>query len=130
VLSRHALADGRAKMLLLREGLRWRREDPELLAGGDYEPLPVDGPLEAHVVAFARRVGGRVGVCVAPRLWWALTSGATRGVAWQGRVRVTEAPAAFVEIVSGRRVTVREGGLALEEALAGFPVALLRPAPG
>jgi (1->4)-alpha-D-glucan 1-alpha-D-glucosylmutase len=114
-----ALHDGRAKLLTLRESLRWRREDPELFLKGSYTPLAADGPLEKHVVAFAREHEGRRLVCAVPRL--TLTLG-ERNAPWQGRLSVPAGE--WVDLITGVR---RRGGLIeLAELFADFPVALLR----
>ena len=60
--------DGRAKLYLIRQALRLRAAAPALFAAGDYQPLPVHGPLADHLIAFARVGDGLVLVAVAPRL--------------------------------------------------------------
>ncbi|WP_294197939.1 malto-oligosyltrehalose synthase [uncultured Sphingomonas sp.] len=56
-----ALAGGPpAKLRLIADLLRLRRDDPALFADGDYAPATVDGPDAAHVLAFERRHDGRV----------------------------------------------------------------------
>lgn len=60
--------DGRIKQWMMRTILRLRQETPELFARGDYIPLRVDGPLQDHIVAFARTHLGSALVVVAPRL--------------------------------------------------------------
>ncbi|VXC96893.1 malto-oligosyltrehalose synthase [Sphingomonas sp. 8AM] len=58
---RGALAgDAPAKLRLIADLLRLRRDDPALFAAGDYTPAQVVGPGAAHVLAFERRHGGRV----------------------------------------------------------------------
>ncbi len=120
-----ALVDGRAKLLLLREGLRWRRTDPALFLDGDYVPLAVDGDDAHRVVALARGHEGRALVCVVPRL--VLDALDERGgLALRARVLLPETMAGpFVDAVSGRRVVARDGALRVEECWAAFPVALL-----
>ena len=127
-----ALGDGRAKLLLTREALRFRRAEPELFTRGAYLPLAVEGPEAGRVVAFARaglRDGAlRAAICVAPRLVmrWA---DAGDDVPWRGRVKLPEelrAADSFTDVVTGKRVAARHGSLALAELLADFPVALLR----
>ena len=60
--------DGRAKLHLIRQALRLRAELPRLFREGDYVPLDVEGPLAAHLVAFARVLGNHAVVAIAPRL--------------------------------------------------------------
>lgn len=61
-------SDGRAKLWLVWRLLALRRERPELLCEGEYEPLEVVGTRAEHVCAFARREGGSAVLVVAPRL--------------------------------------------------------------
>jgi (1->4)-alpha-D-glucan 1-alpha-D-glucosylmutase len=114
--------DGSAKLLLLREGLRFRREARELLVRGSYLPLHVDGPHARHTVAFARRHGARMLVCVAPRFLLSKP-----GDVWEGAVRLGDAdPGQPLRcVVSGASVTARDGWLQLGDCYRGFPVALL-----
>jgi len=63
------LADGRAKLHLIRSVLDLRRRERELFQAGAYVPLEVAGAGAAHVVAFARRREGRTALVVAPRLY-------------------------------------------------------------
>jgi len=118
-----ALHDGRAKLLLLREGLRFRREQPALFLAGSYQPLAADGPRQRHVVAFARALGRRRLLCVVPRLTLTLLDG---GGAWEGRVGVPDG--VYVDLVTARPHRPRSGSFALDELFADFPVALLRSA--
>ena len=43
-----------SKLYVIRKLLQLRRDDPELFAQGDYQPLQVDGERKEHVFAFAR----------------------------------------------------------------------------
>jgi (1->4)-alpha-D-glucan 1-alpha-D-glucosylmutase len=122
-----ALADGRAKLLLLSESLRLRRARRALFLEGEYLPLAVEGEHAGHVVAFGRHLGVERVVCVAPRLWLSLlpqwNGGGPR---WRGAVRLPDKlQGGYVDHVTGRTGT---GGdrLPLSELLGDFPVALLR----
>jgi (1->4)-alpha-D-glucan 1-alpha-D-glucosylmutase len=120
-----ALPDGRAKLLLLREGLRLRRDAPDLFLVGDYVPLAAEGAHGDHVVAFARRDGRRAVVCVAPRRVLPLAD----GFAWDGRLALPQGfPRDWRDVVTGARRRA-DGGLGLAELFDGFPVALLVDAP-
>jgi (1->4)-alpha-D-glucan 1-alpha-D-glucosylmutase len=125
VCQTQALPDGRAKLLLLREGLRLRREQPALFLQGEYLPLAADGPHADRVVALARRHEKRVLVCVVPRLALGLLDASGDGrVAWEGRIQLPQGfPRDLRDVVTGAR---RQGDrLLLVELFAGFPVALL-----
>jgi (1->4)-alpha-D-glucan 1-alpha-D-glucosylmutase len=120
-----ALADGRAKLLLLRQSLRFRRQHHALLSDGAYVPLAVEGEHANHAVAFARVHDKERLICVVPRLLLQLMD---RGqpIAWRGRVVLPPSlRAPLADVVSGRQFTPRDGALALAELFADFPVALL-----
>jgi (1->4)-alpha-D-glucan 1-alpha-D-glucosylmutase len=120
-----ALRDGRAKLLLLREGLSLRRARPPLFLEASYQPLRADGPHADHVVAFARRRGHEALLCVAPRLVLGLLDAAEDGAPrWQGQLALPDGfPRTLIDVVTGQRY---EGEtLELAELFAGFPVALL-----
>ncbi len=118
-----ALVDGRAKLLLLRETLRFRRSAQELFLRGSYIPLHVEGPHARHVVAFARRLGGRAAICVAPRL---LVGKKFGPAGLEGHVHVPRDLSRPLEhVVTGERVRAAQGLLALSDVLNAFPVALL-----
>jgi (1->4)-alpha-D-glucan 1-alpha-D-glucosylmutase len=123
-----ALPDGRAKLLLLREGLRLRREHPALFLEGDYLPLRAEGPDADRVVAFARRHGRQALVCVAPRLVLGRMDPASLAApAWRGRLALPDRfPRELRDAVTGARP---ELPLQLEQLLGTFPVALLWAAP-
>jgi (1->4)-alpha-D-glucan 1-alpha-D-glucosylmutase len=125
VCQAQALPDGRAKLFLLREGLRLRREQPALLLQGEYLPLAAEGPHADRVVALARRHEKRVLVCVVPRLALGLLDASGSGrLEWEGRVHLPQGfPLDLRDIVTGAR---RRGDrLLLADLFAGFPVALL-----
>jgi (1->4)-alpha-D-glucan 1-alpha-D-glucosylmutase len=120
-----ALRDGRAKLLLLREGLRARRDDPALFLEGGYAPLDATGPHAGNVVAFARRHEGAALLCVVPRLVLGLLDAGAGRIAWDARLPLPpELPREWTDVVTGARV--RGDALELAELFSGFPVALLR----
>jgi (1->4)-alpha-D-glucan 1-alpha-D-glucosylmutase len=104
------------KLRIIREGLELRRKFPALFHGGTY--LPLDGG--EHVIAFALRAGGRTLIAVAPRLFAKITS-------WgEARVALPKGfPAAYRNVLAGRRVRAEDGYLRLADLLSDFPVALL-----
>ncbi len=60
--------DGRIKQALIHKLLGFRRDRPDLFAHGDYRPLSVQGPLQDHIIAFARDFERSAMIVVAPRL--------------------------------------------------------------
>lgn len=60
--------DGRIKLWLTREGLRYRRAHAELFQQGEYVPLQVFGPKKEHLFAYARIYEDHAAVVVVPRL--------------------------------------------------------------
>jgi (1->4)-alpha-D-glucan 1-alpha-D-glucosylmutase len=59
--------DGRAKLLLIRQALQFRRDHAALFADGDFLPAEVRGPMSANVVAFFRRHKNEWTLTVVPR---------------------------------------------------------------
>ena len=103
---------GAAKLWVVRQALRARREHPEWFTG--YEPVPADGPAAAHLVGFDR--GGAI--TLATRL--PVTLAAEGG--WRGAAITL--PGRRVDVLTGRE---HEGTLDVGEVLAHYPVALLLP---
>jgi (1->4)-alpha-D-glucan 1-alpha-D-glucosylmutase len=60
--------DGTIKLLVTTAALRLRRDAAELFLEGDYVPLEVDSSVAAGVIAFARVLGDRALIVVAPHL--------------------------------------------------------------
>lgn len=61
--------DGRIKQAMTRSLLHLRRRRPALFQKGQYVPLAVSGPLQDHVLAFARVLGGEAALFVASFGW-------------------------------------------------------------
>jgi (1->4)-alpha-D-glucan 1-alpha-D-glucosylmutase len=61
-------ADGRIKMYLTREALKFRKAHEDLFLQGEYIPLEIAGAWQDHVIAFARRLETRWTVVAVPRL--------------------------------------------------------------
>ncbi|WP_043831761.1 malto-oligosyltrehalose synthase [Muricoccus aerilatus] len=60
--------DGRVKAAVIARTLALRARQPALFATGEYIPLEAQGPLAAHVLAFARREGEAACITVVTRL--------------------------------------------------------------
>jgi (1->4)-alpha-D-glucan 1-alpha-D-glucosylmutase len=136
----HALVesreDGRAKLYLTWQALRYRRGHPGLCSTGEYQPVEATGARRGHVFSFARRKDDAWAVTVVPRLLarlipapgslplgrevWQDTRLALAGVGPHVRFR---------NVFTGELLAVDEKGgpvgLAVADVLAGFPVALL-----
>ncbi len=119
--------DGRIKLYATRALLQARRTSRTLFARGSYRPLKASSP---HIVAFARRHGPQVALCVVPRL--------THTLAGPGRFAVgtrvwgsetVSVPSwgrgPFEDVLTGRVVEPRVGNLELGEVLRTLPVAFL-----
>jgi (1->4)-alpha-D-glucan 1-alpha-D-glucosylmutase len=126
-------ADGRVKLLVIHEGLAFRRDHRALFESGAYRPLEVRGAYAEHVCAFARVGDGHAALSVVPRLlarrgvdavpvgveYWADTWLELPG----------ELAGRFGNVLTGERVETAPAGeavgLPLADVMATFPVALL-----
>jgi (1->4)-alpha-D-glucan 1-alpha-D-glucosylmutase len=103
---------GAAKLLVVAQALRLRRNRPELFTG--YTPLTATGPAADHLVAFDRggaiAVATRLPVRLAESGWWRDTT-----------IDVGSAPVR--DVITGHGYA--GGALPLAELLAQYPVALL-----
>jgi (1->4)-alpha-D-glucan 1-alpha-D-glucosylmutase len=124
------LADGRAKLHIIRKGLAVRRAHPGLFHGGQYVPLHADSGREDNLIAFALCRNGKAVIAVAPRLfarlmreddlapigervWGAAVIALPHGLAGK-----------FQNLLTGEEFELQQG-LPLARLLARFPVALL-----
>jgi (1->4)-alpha-D-glucan 1-alpha-D-glucosylmutase len=119
-----ALADGRAKLLLLHAALVFRRERLGFFLEADHRPLAARGPRADHVFAFARTHGGRAVICAVPRLVLRPLEEGGGAIRWDGVLPLGAGlPRRWRDVVTG---AVREGErLPLAELFEDFPVALL-----
>jgi len=113
--------DGRIKLFLLWASLHARRENPDLFAGGDYQPIEPTGARAQNLVAFSRNVGGQTAVVVVPRLVAGLLDGSRLR---PDRFEDTMVPVTgtFVDVFTGEE---REGPLRADQLFSTLPVALL-----
>ncbi|SDU70915.1 malto-oligosyltrehalose synthase [Jiangella alkaliphila] len=106
-------ASGAAKVWVLSQALRLRRDRPDLFTA--YRRVPVHGPASDHAVVFDRggavTVATRLPVGLAARGGWADT--------------VAELPDGLVDVLTGR--PVGGGPVRLADLLGHYPVALLAP---
>ncbi|HEX5795854.1 MAG TPA: malto-oligosyltrehalose synthase, partial [Geminicoccaceae bacterium] len=127
--------DGRVKQHVIARALALRRRAPELFERGDYTALAAAGSHAERVVAFARRSGEAAVLVVAPRLVAPLLRDADRplppAAAWSDTsIELPEGwpEGGLVDELTGAERRPQSGRLALSEALAELPVALLTPA--
>ncbi|WP_238137055.1 malto-oligosyltrehalose synthase [Variovorax sp. JS1663] len=122
--------DGRAKLWVTWRMLSLRRAQADLFREGDYQGLEAQGAKAAHVVAFARRHGGRLLVLAAARLCSTLAPQREPpvGECWEDTVvRVEGLPdgTRFEQVLTGETVVLREGVIRMTEAFAHMPGAAL-----
>jgi (1->4)-alpha-D-glucan 1-alpha-D-glucosylmutase len=104
------------KLFVTYRALEFRRTNRDLFARGEYIPLRTSGACATHVCAFARHLGDRWAVVVAPRC---LSKVADWG---DTRVELPEgAPDEWHDALTG----LIPAGWRVAELLAEFPVALL-----
>ena len=126
--------DGRVKLFLIFRALQARRAEPELFQHGAYQKLTVIGSLKGHVVAFARELGERRAVVVAPRFPSGLVKDGEYplGEAVWHETRVLPPAGSRLrwrDALTGQTVQSEEA-LWLREVLRHFPMALLINEPG
>jgi (1->4)-alpha-D-glucan 1-alpha-D-glucosylmutase len=118
---------GRLKMHLLRQLARLRHSERELFESGSYVPLAVSGAHRAHVCAFIRVLGTRIVTVIAPRLVCTLMRGEAKapvGEVW-GDTTVEIPTASLTNVLTNQKLATK-GQLALRDALAILPFAVLR----
>ena len=118
------LADGRAKLHIVRQGSPCASAVPVLFHGGEYRALYADGGYEEQVIAFALSAGGATMIAVAPRLFARRLGDAAAPVgAFWGEARLALPESEYEDVMTGAR---HAGGPApMARLLAEFPVALL-----
>ncbi len=134
-LSRELVAemtDGRAKLFVISQGLRFKRLHNLLFRSGEYLPLAAFGPRSAHLVCFCRRLGDEMAVVIVPRLVAGLIE--SGGLATNLRDTFVHLPAELggadlKDVFTGRQLRAEERNgaatISAGEALRDFPVALL-----
>jgi (1->4)-alpha-D-glucan 1-alpha-D-glucosylmutase len=129
-------ADGRIKLYLTARVLRFRAEHPGLFAHGAYLPLAAEGERANHAFAFARELGDQQIIVIAPRLIDSLLRGdlaaPVGSAAWGGTaIRLPDSVGGvrYRNLFTGEQISPgtdqEPATLALADALAEFPVALL-----
>jgi (1->4)-alpha-D-glucan 1-alpha-D-glucosylmutase len=124
---------GEVKLFVTSRTVRFRRDHPELF-GSDaaYVPIEATGRHADRVIAAARRDGSAWVLAAAPRFSTKLADVGRwpLGAVW-GRTSLalpSGAPARWRDVFTGEMVEAHDGGIAVSDALARFPVALLTTA--
>ena len=122
--------DGRIKLLVTARGLHLRRALPGLFGEGVYLPLGVSGTQARHVIAFARHDGQAWVLAIAPRLPVGLAAIGVPPVGphvWSDTaIRLPDgAPREFRNALTGEHLEASDGSVALGDALATLPLALV-----
>jgi (1->4)-alpha-D-glucan 1-alpha-D-glucosylmutase len=124
--------DGRIKLLVAACGLRLRRDHPELLLSGGYEPLTAEGAAADHLIGFARCDGSDTLLVIAPRLTASLPAderSLPRGArAWRDAQVLLPASASaerYRHVITGEVVEAAHGRLPAADVFRTSPVALL-----
>jgi (1->4)-alpha-D-glucan 1-alpha-D-glucosylmutase len=124
------LADGRAKLHIIRRGLAVRRAHPTLFHGARYVPIHADSGREENIVAFALQRDGNAVIPVAPRLFARLMvddAAAPIGERVWGEANIALPDGLTGElqnVLTGERFQAQQR-VPLAQLLGRFPVALL-----
>jgi (1->4)-alpha-D-glucan 1-alpha-D-glucosylmutase len=119
------IADGRAKLHVIRQGLAVRKSHAPVFHGGRYTPIYADAGYEENVIAFSLEAAGRCIVAVAPRLFARRLGEAAApiGQPFWTESRLALPAGAYVDVMTQRGHN--GGSVRLADLLADFPVALL-----
>jgi (1->4)-alpha-D-glucan 1-alpha-D-glucosylmutase len=124
--------DGRIKQLLITRLLRLRADFADLFASDAYQPLAVEGPAAANVLAFLRRSGAHRVIVVVPLHVAPLLEGTDRPLVdpkrWEGTLIVLPpgtASTAWIDVLTGARRRSTGRKLVVSDLLADFSVAVL-----
>ena len=120
------LADGRAKLHVIRKGLELRKRLPQLFHGARYTPLYADGGMEDKVCAFSLSDQKDCVAAIAPRLFASMMGAddlfPTGTKIWR-ESRLVLPQGEFTDVLTDRRIP--GGSQRVADLLAEFPVALL-----
>jgi (1->4)-alpha-D-glucan 1-alpha-D-glucosylmutase len=123
------MSSGAIKMYLTNRAMEFRRENPALFMRGEYIPLNVTGPRANHVVAFARTHEGKRAIAICGRFFMQLPEAAPLPVdpkVWADTfIAVEPNSLSMTDLITGRAIPIVGGQLALSEAFAQMPVAML-----
>jgi (1->4)-alpha-D-glucan 1-alpha-D-glucosylmutase len=116
-------------LYVTRNLLHVRRDHRELFASGSYQGLGVTGALRKHVLTFARTHHDQWVIACVPRqtVTIARTGHYLVGDEWgDTAVRLPkDAPASFVDVLSGEPLRANRGRLDIAHCFANAPVSVL-----
>ena len=124
------LSDGAIKLWTTAQLLRLRQAHAPLFRDGGYVPIYAGGPAEQHVIAHARQHEGTTVLVLVPRFASSLMKHRPElpmGAAWNDWELILPPGVAgsFHNIFTGDELSLSDPELALSEAFAHFPVAVL-----
>jgi (1->4)-alpha-D-glucan 1-alpha-D-glucosylmutase len=120
--------DPKIKLFLIYRLLQVRRSHLDIFQRGDYQKLLISGSLRDHVVAFARNLGNRTIIAIAPRLLTSLIQEGEQplGEQWhETRISIAQGDTyTWQDAITGQTVDASDT-IWIKDALKYFPVALL-----
>lgn len=120
--------DGRIKQYVIHRALQIRKQHLDLFQQGEYLSLETKGTYPDHVVAFARQTEEDIAITIVPRLLTHLVGigeDPLGEAVWQDtQIMVPRGKRSWVNALTGEEIETN-GKLAVGEALAHFPAALL-----
>ncbi len=117
--------DGRIKMFLTQRLLQFRKEHPHLFENGNYLPLKSGGTLADCAVSFARQLGEKAIVIIAPRLTSRIGF-PPLGDKWQDtfvEIPGYERSHTVRDLFTSAELSIQDGKLMLKDALSTLPFA-------
>jgi (1->4)-alpha-D-glucan 1-alpha-D-glucosylmutase len=126
--------DGRLKLYVTYQALKWRRNNPELFRQGAYLPLTVQGKRRNQALALARHQANDWVLAVAGRFFTRITPIGQPPIGQEvwGHSKVIlppEAPVAWEDIFTGKVCEAKQSAtlkhLPLQKVLQHLPVAFL-----
>lgn len=123
----NTMEDGRIKLFVVIQTLRFRNQYDALFREGDYLQINSHGPQLTNLVAFARKYASQWVIIVVPRLTlsWQNKEGSDF---WQDTCLElpVDAPAEYIELFSQNHIATQEGKhLPVSEIFKFFPFAIL-----
>lgn len=120
--------DGRIKQQLIRAVLQYRREHAVLFNEGTCHALPASGTLARQVLGLARRCGEREAMTIVTRLAAHHVDPDVPRIpppCWGDTAIRASGAGPWVDVLTGRTLSVHAGHLRLKDVLQVLPVALL-----